>query len=67
MSGCTWEDNLRNKPEETGRILRDRVPMKPFGQPHEVADAVVFLCSSRESFITGSVLRVDGGQSVSLL
>jgi NAD(P)-dependent dehydrogenase (short-subunit alcohol dehydrogenase family) len=36
-------------------------PLGRFGQPHEVADAVVFLASERSSFITGTVLRVDGG------
>ena len=32
--------------------------------PDEIADAALFLCSSRASFITGSVLVVDGGQTV---
>lgn len=36
-------------------------PIGRFGQPHEVADAVVFLASDRSSFITGTLLRVDGG------
>jgi NAD(P)-dependent dehydrogenase (short-subunit alcohol dehydrogenase family) len=31
------------------------------GQPNEIADAVVFLCSDRAAFITGQNLRVDGG------
>jgi 3-oxoacyl-[acyl-carrier protein] reductase len=31
------------------------------GQPEEIADAVVFLCSTRAAFITGQNLRVDGG------
>jgi NAD(P)-dependent dehydrogenase (short-subunit alcohol dehydrogenase family) len=36
-------------------------PIGRVGQPREVADAVVFLCSERASFITGHALPVDGG------
>jgi NAD(P)-dependent dehydrogenase (short-subunit alcohol dehydrogenase family) len=36
-------------------------PIGRVGQPREVADAVVFLCSARSSFITGHALPVDGG------
>ena len=36
-------------------------PMKRIGQPHEVADAMLFLYSERASFITGHPLAVDGG------
>ena len=38
--------------------------MRRFGQPEEVADAVVYLCSDRSSFITGHALNVDGGTMV---
>ena len=37
-----------------------------FGKTEEIADAVLFLSSERASFITGSVLRVDGGQTTSM-
>jgi NAD(P)-dependent dehydrogenase (short-subunit alcohol dehydrogenase family) len=36
-------------------------PIGRFGQPDEVAEAVLFLASDRASFITGTTLRVDGG------
>jgi NAD(P)-dependent dehydrogenase (short-subunit alcohol dehydrogenase family) len=36
-------------------------PMGRFGTTQEVADAVVFLCSSRASYITGHALAVDAG------
>ena len=38
--------------------------MNRFGKPEEMADAIVFLCSEKANFITGSVLVVDGGQTV---
>jgi 3-oxoacyl-[acyl-carrier protein] reductase len=36
-------------------------PLGRVGRPEELAEPVVFLCSARASFITGSLLRVDGG------
>jgi NAD(P)-dependent dehydrogenase (short-subunit alcohol dehydrogenase family) len=38
--------------------------MKRMGTPEEVADAVLFLCSSRASFIQGHALVVDGGYTI---
>ncbi len=39
-------------------------PMRRFGTPDEIADAVVFLASSRARYITGQTLFVDGGYTL---
>lgn len=39
----------------------ESTPMKRMGKPGEVADAVLFLCSTQASFVQGHALVVDGG------
>nr|WP_296775853.1 SDR family oxidoreductase [Rhodococcus sp. (in: high G+C Gram-positive bacteria)] len=36
-------------------------PLQRFGNPEEVADAVVWLCSKKSSFVLGTILAIDGG------
>lgn len=43
---------------------KDKTPVGRLGQPVDVANAVLFLCSEYASFITGQVLTVDGGLTV---
>jgi NAD(P)-dependent dehydrogenase (short-subunit alcohol dehydrogenase family) len=47
--------------DELARGIVDKVPMKRFGQPEEVAAAVAFLASQDASYITGVEINVDGG------
>ncbi|KAI1204545.1 NAD(P)-binding protein [Annulohypoxylon truncatum] len=53
-------------PEVTERLRPaiDIAPMRRMGTPEEVADAVLFLCSSQSSFIQGHALVVDGGYTI---
>lgn len=41
--------------------LAEQIPMKRFGKPEEVADLALFLASTQADYITGEVIRVDGG------
>jgi NAD(P)-dependent dehydrogenase (short-subunit alcohol dehydrogenase family) len=43
-------------------MARNRVPLKRFGTPEEIADAAVYLMSSGAGYVTGDCLTVDGGE-----
>jgi 3-oxoacyl-[acyl-carrier protein] reductase len=61
--GGSWEKKLMDSRDVVEQYITSEVPVRRFGRPEEIADAVVFLASERASFITGSCLVVDGGQS----
>jgi 3-oxoacyl-[acyl-carrier protein] reductase len=48
-------------PEEMKNSFLNKIPLKAFGKPEDVASAVLFLASERARYITGQVLNVNGG------
>ncbi len=46
------------------QAMQNRVPLKRFAQPNEIAKLVVFLASDEAQFITGSEYNIDGGVNV---
>jgi len=58
------EQMLRMYPtEEKRRAFTQEVPIARFGEPQELSELTIFLCSPRASYITGTVIPVDGGLS----
>ncbi|OQR69628.1 reductase-like [Tropilaelaps mercedesae] len=55
MSQVGWSD------ETKAQQMQNKIPLKRFAQPEEVADAVLYLLSDRASMITGTNLPIDGG------
>ena len=54
-------DKIVARQPEIVDAITAREPIGRMGQPHEIASAVVWLCSDEASFVVGSVLPVDGG------
>jgi NAD(P)-dependent dehydrogenase (short-subunit alcohol dehydrogenase family) len=57
------EAELAKHPEHR-QVVEQRVPMGRLGEPEEIADAVVWLCSEESSFVNGHAVVVDGGYVV---
>jgi NAD(P)-dependent dehydrogenase (short-subunit alcohol dehydrogenase family) len=49
---------------ETRAAQFERIPMRRWGEIDEVAECAAFLCSSSASYITGTILDVDGGSQL---
>ena len=54
------EDENGN-PTERGKKIIARTPMGRYGLPDELVGGVIYLCSDAASFVTGTVLAIDGG------
>ena len=59
--GLAAELNVKSE-EEARRLAARNNSLNRFGKPAELANAIVFLCSERASYITGVSLNLDGGR-----
>lgn len=48
-------------PEKIQTQVVSSIPLGKMGKPEDIANAVVFLASDKASYITGQVVKVDGG------
>ena len=59
--GFTATDIISSMPDTILDSMKKRTPLGRMGQPRDIANAYLFLASDEASFISGDVLRVDGG------
>ena len=55
---------LATVPEKVLQAMREDVPLKRLGRPHEIANVYAFLASDEASYINGTVIEVGGGMTV---
>jgi 3-oxoacyl-[acyl-carrier protein] reductase len=60
--GGYWDEQSRTNPAHVERYINERMAIKRFGTPKEIADIVAFLVSDLSSFMVGSLVLADGGQ-----
>ena len=51
-------------PEKVREELKTKIPLGRIGAPDDVADAVAYLCSDGAAYVTGQVIRVNGGMDM---
>lgn len=59
--GFTATEILKTMPEKVLDGMKARTPLGRLGEPEDIANAYAFLASDEASYISGAVLRVDGG------
>lgn len=59
--GITETDMLSTMPEQVVKDQAEAVDLRRVGKPGEIAKTAVFLASEQASYVTGQVIRVDGG------
>jgi 3-oxoacyl-[acyl-carrier protein] reductase len=63
FEGGSWWKRLQADPAGMAEFVTREIPFGRFGTPEEVASVVAFLCSERASWVSGTSVVVDGGQS----
>ena len=63
FDGSTWSKKMKNNPKKTKKYIKNNVPINKFGTPQNILSICKMITEDDNKFITGSLIKVDGGQT----
>jgi len=63
FKGSVWEKKMISNKRKTSNYIKENVALKKLGNPDDISELCLYLCSNKSNFITGAVFTVDGGQT----
>ena len=62
----TWDLKIKKNPKKTKMYIKKNVPINAFGSPNDIFEACKMISENSSKFVTGSLFKLDGGQTKSL-
>ncbi len=66
FEGSTWDLKIKQNPLKIKKYIKDNVPTNKFGSTQNIFEICKMLTENTDNFITGSLFRLDGGQTKSV-
>ena len=66
FKGSNWEKKIKKNKTKTIKYINKNVPSQKFGKPKDIFMICEMLCNNNSGFINGSLITVDGGQTLSI-
>lgn len=66
FKGSTWDKKMKENKIKTTQYIKENVPTLTFGSPEDIFKICELLCKNDSGFINGSLIKVDGGQTLSI-
>jgi NAD(P)-dependent dehydrogenase (short-subunit alcohol dehydrogenase family) len=66
FEGSTWDLKIKQNLIKTKKYIKDNVPANSFGSPKDIFEVCKMISENKSKFITGSLFKLDGGQTKSL-
>lgn len=66
FTGSTWDIKMKDNPKKIKKYIKHNVPMNKFGSTQNIFEVCKMLTENTDNFITGSLFKLDGGQTKSV-